>query len=305
MIVYREFSSLTEDLGFSGKALYSLSNKIHRHYKKVEIPKADGSVRSLSVPDDFLKAVQRRIADRLLSMEEISPYAIAYRPGGSPLKNARPHIAKNTVLKLDITCFFDHITYFLVKEKAFPKERYSERNRILLTMLCIYNDALPQGAPTSPVISNIIMKDFDNAVGRWCRERRIVYTRYCDDMTFSGDFDVCEVKNFVSGELRRMGFFLNSKKTTAVRRGQRHTVTGIVVNEKPSISANYKAKLRQELYYIMKFGINSHLEKCGIDIPAEKYLQKLLGRANYILSVEPDNKKVKEYKGWLTAQLKK
>ena len=55
----------------------------------------------------------------------------------------------------------------------------------------------------------------------------------------------------------------------------------------------------------MKFGINSHLEKCGIDIPAEKYLQKLLGRANYILSVEPDNKKIKEYKGWLTAQLKK
>lgn len=305
MIVYREFSSLTEDLGFSGKALYSLSNKIHRHYKKVEIPKSNGDVRRLSVPDSFLKTVQRRIADRLLSLEEISPYAVAYRTGGSPLKNAKPHIAKNIVLKLDITHFFDHITYPLVKEKAFPKERYSERNRILLTTLCIYNDALPQGASTSPAISNIIMKDFDNTIGKWCREKSITYTRYCDDMTFSGDFDVREVKNFVSGELRRMGFFLNSKKTVAVRRGQRHIVTGIVVNEKPSIPANYKAKLRQELYYIMKFGISSHLEKCGIDIPAEKYLQKLLGRANYILSVEPDNKKVKDYKKWLMAQLKK
>ena len=305
MIVYKEFSSLVNDLGFSGKALYSVSNRVHKHYHPVKIPKGNGEFRQLYVPDDFLKSIQRSINDKLLCMEEISPYATAYRPGGSTKVNANPHIGKPVLLKLDIRHFFDHLIYPIVKDKAFPAERYSEQNRVLLSLLCVYMDALPQGAPTSPTISNIIMKEFDNVVGAWCSDNGIAYTRYCDDMTFSGDFDPRPVIRRVKFELKKMGLFLNDKKTVIVREGQKHSVTGIIVNERLSVPSEYKKQLRQEMYYCMKFGLQSHLNSIGCGDSKEKYILTLLGRINYVLSVEPQNEQMQKYKAWLKEQQKK
>lgn len=296
MIEYREFSSLSSDLGISIKALYTVSYHTDRHYHSVQIPKGNGEYRKLYVPDAFLKMIQKRIAERLLPLEEISPYAAAYRTGGSTRANARQHVGKPVVVKLDIRHFFDHIIYPMVKERAFPAERYSETNRILLSILCVKNNRLPQGAPTSPAISNIIMKDFDDVIGGWCTERGIHYTRYCDDMTFSGDFEPGALIERVRSELRTMGFFLNSKKTCVIRQGQCQQITGIVVNEKLHIPSVYKRKIRQEMHYCEKFGIVSHLAsvKSG-DRPAE-YLQSLLGRINYVLSVEPGSRDFRRYK---------
>lgn len=299
MIVYRELSSLEKDLGVSAKALYTLSNQKHRHYRTVKIPKGNGEFRELCVPDDFLKAVQSKIAEILLAREEISPYATAYRIGGSTLVNALPHVGKPMVMKLDIRQFFDHCIYPVVKEKVFSAERYSEANRVLLTLLCVHKDALPQGAPTSPVISNIILRDFDNAVGAWCAERQIAYTRYCDDMTFSGEFDPQSVKAVVKSELRKLGLFLNDKKTVVLHSGQRKSVTGIVVNEKPNVSAAYRRKLRQELYYCQKYGIDDHMQKSGVTISKDAYIAKLLGRVNYVLSVDPENQEMHCCRNWL------
>ncbi len=301
MIVYREFSSLSEDLGFSGKTLYGVSNSVTKHYHAASIPKRSGGARELHIPDDLLKTIQSRIAERLLPLEAISPYATAYRPGGSTKINAAPHVGKQILLKLDIRRFFDSITYPMVKAKAFPAARYSEANRILLSILCVYKDALPQGAPTSPAISNIVMKDFDDTVGRWCAARRIAYTRYCDDMTFSGAFDPVPVTAFVKEELRKMGFFLNREKTAAVRQGQRQQVTGIVVNARPGVPSDYKRKLRQEVYYCRKYGVESHIAKIGAEGTAAAYLSGLLGRIRYVLSVEPDNKDMRAFKRLVSA----
>lgn len=303
MIVYREFSSLVHDLGFSGKTLYSVSNHIPCHYHVAELPKSNGETRKLLVPDDLLKTIQRRINEKLLCLEEISPYATAYRPGGSTKRNAAFHVGKPVLLKLDIRHFFDHLLYPMVKEKAFPAKRYSEQNRVLLSLLCVCHDALPQGAPTSPAISNIIMKDFDNTVGNWCAERQIAYTRYCDDMTFSGDFDPEPVITLVKDQLKTMGLFLNQNKTVLVREGRKQTVTGLVVNEKISIPADYKKQLRQEMHYCMKYGVSSHLKATGRDETEEVYLAKLLGRVNYVLSVEPEHAQMQEYKQWLQQRL--
>lgn len=299
MIIYRELSSLETDLGFSAKALYGVSYHRHKHYHPAKVPKGNGEFRELCVPDEFLKTIQRRIADRLLVYEAISPFAAAYRPGGSTLVNAAPHVGKPVLLKLDIRRFFDHIIYPMVKEKAFPAERYSEANRILLSMLCIYKDALPQGAPTSPVISNIIMREFDDTVGAWCLSKGITYTRYCDDMTFSGDFEPCEVIQFVKNELGKSGLFLNDKKTVVLRDGQKKAVTGIVVNEKPNVSAAYRRKLRQELYFCQKYGLDEHIHRLGLDISAPQYAMQLLGRVNYVLQITPDNAEMRQYKEWL------
>lgn len=111
MIVYRELRSIEKDLGFSARTLYGLSNSLEKHYHTVYIPKSDGSKRKLSVPDLILKSVQRSIADNILTQYPVSKYAKAYKPGSSVQKNARPHIGKKKILKLDIDGFFDHILY--------------------------------------------------------------------------------------------------------------------------------------------------------------------------------------------------
>ena len=176
MIVYRELSSLVRDLGIPAGTLYAVSNTLDRHYIRRQLPKSSGGVRELSVPDPLLKHIQRQILRVLLVHMPVSPYATAYRYGGSTLCNAAPHVGKPCVLKLDIRHFFDSILYSAVKETAFPAEVYAENLRILLAMLCYGWDRLPQGAPTSPCITNILMRDFDNEVGAWCRERQIAYT---------------------------------------------------------------------------------------------------------------------------------
>lgn len=298
MIVYRELSSIEKDLGFSAKTLYGLSNSLEKHYHTVYLPKSDGSKRKLSVPDLILKKVQRSIADNILAQYPISRYAKAYKVGSSVQKNARPHIGKKKILKLDIEGFFDHILYSRVKDTVFYEEKYSESIRILLTMLCYYNDSLPQGAPTSPAITNIIMYDFDETVGTFCNEKNIAYTRYCDDMTFSGCFDEREIISFVKGELRKLGLFLKNRKTAVISASKRQVVTGIVVNEKMNVTKDYKKTIRQEIYYIKKFGLDDHLKRLGIS-DKQQYVLSLKGRIAFVLQTIPNNCEFIEYKNFL------
>ncbi len=304
MIVYKELSSIEAELGFPAKTLYGISNNLSAHYRSVQIPKRDGTSRTLSVPDEILKRVQRAIADKLLAYEPISPYATAYRVAGSVRKNAAPHVGKTKILKLDIAHFFDSVLYSTVKERAFPKEKYAEKIRVLLAMLCYYGEVLPQGAPSSPIITNIIMRDFDETVGKWCKGQGITYTRYCDDMTFSGSFDENAVITFVAAELRKAGFFLNERKTAVVPKGRRQTVTGVVVNEKPNVSAEYKRQIRQEVFYCRKYGVESHLARTGSPLTKEQYLMKLLGRINYVLQICPGETQFLTYSETVRAFLK-
>ena len=239
MIVYKELASIERDLGFSARTLYGLSNNLEKHYHNVFIPKSDGSKRKLSVPDLILKRVQKSIADNILTQYPISRYAKAYKAGSSVQQNAQPHVGKKKILKLDIEGFFDHILYSQVKDIVFYEEKFSEPIRILLTMLCYYMESLPQGAPTSPAITNIIMYNFDEMVGAFCQKKNIAYTRYCDDMTFSGDFDQKEIIGFVKNELYKLGLFVKNRKTVVVPATKRQTVTGIVVNEKINITKDY------------------------------------------------------------------
>ena len=298
MIVYKELASIEHDLGFSAKTLYGLSNNPEKHYHNVFIPKSDGSKRNLSVPDLILKKVQRSIADNILMQYPISRYAQAYKPGSSIQRNAQPHIGKKKLLKLDIEGFFDHILYSQVKDIVFYEEKFSEPIRILLTMLCYYKESLPQGAPTSPAITNIIMYDFDETVGAFCNKKKISYTRYCDDMTFSGEFNEKEIINFVRNELSKLGLHLKNRKTAVVPSTKRQCVTGIVVNEKMNITMDYKKKLRQEMYYIKKFGLDEHLNQCGIS-DKQKYVLSLRGRIAFVLQTVPNDREFLEYQKFI------
>ena len=298
-IVYNDIYALSEDLGVSPKILYSLSNQISKHYHTVSIPKKNGGCRKLSVPDDLLKYVQRQINKVLLCYMPSSVYATAYEYGKSILSNAQPHIGKRYMLKLDIDDFFGTVKYTRVKDSAFPREHFAENLRILLARLCYNGEGLPQGAATSPKIANLVLSNFDERIGIWCADRGIAYTRYCDDMTFSSDMPLAGVYKHARDELFKEGFLLNKSKTRYIDSDHRQQVTGIVVNNSPKVATEYQKKIRQEIYYCRKFGIDSHIERIGHTESKDRYLASLLGRINFVLSVTPDNDEMKEYKKWI------
>lgn len=277
------------------KYLYSVSNHTEQHYHSVSIPKKNGGDRKLQIPDRLLRTIQKNILKNILYGLSVSGYASAYQKGVSPADNAAVHVGAQQILKLDIVDFFGSISFPLVYQNAFPAEYFPAAVRMLLTSLCCYKECLPQGAPTSPAISNLVMKPFDSYMGEWCKERGISYTRYCDDMTFSGMYDASEIKNKVRGFLRVLGMELNEKKTQILRPGQRQVVTGIVVNEKLQVSREYRRKLRAEIYYCKKYGVKGHLAHCKGEKTEEKtgcesYLQRMLGKVNYVLMVNPEDK---------------
>lgn len=282
--------------------LYAVSNHVESHYHPTEIPKKNGGVRRLQVPDGVLRTIQRNIVRHVLCGLPVSDCATAYKPQTSIVNNALPHVGAEQIMKLDIKHFFESISFPMVYQYAFPAEYFPPAIRTMLTTLCCYDDHLPQGAPTSPAVSNLVMKSFDEYMKKWCSERQIQYTRYCDDMTFSGIFDRKVLKNKVRGYLLKMGFELNEKKTRVLGKQNRQIITGIVVNEKPQVSREYRRQLRAEIYYCRKYGAESHLNRkedkawspdCGIEDARDgektKYLQHLLGKVNYVLSVNPED----------------
>jgi retron-type reverse transcriptase len=136
-------------------------------------------------------------------------------------------------------------------------------------------------------------------VGAFCEERNISYSRYCDDLTFSGDFDEKPVIEFVKTELFQQGYLLNHQKTTVASSSQRQLVTGVVVNENMTAPCEYKAKIRQEMYFCQKHGVEDHLRHIQYTGEMRAYISSLLGRVSFVLQTEPENKTFMEYKAFL------
>lgn len=277
------------------KKLYAISNNVENNYVVFEIKKSSGKTRKIYAPKYNLKLIQKRILKNILEKIPVSNYAKGYVPSLSLTDNAYPHQKKKIILKLDIKDFFTSITFSEVLKYCFPYEYFPDSVAVLLTKLCTYYDYVPQGAPTSAYISNLVLKDFDEEIGNFCTLRNIAYTRYSDDLTFSGDFSVKEVISFVKNKLQKRGYLLNKEKIKVITRKNRQSVTGIVVNEKLQANKEYRKSIRKEMYYINKFGLNSHLERKNIS-DKEKYLMSLKGKINYCLQINPLDKEMKDYK---------
>lgn len=280
------------------RRLYILSNNIEHYYKKYEISKRNGGKRIIYEPNYTLKKVQRNILDNVLSGFKISKYAMAYVKGKSVKDNANMHVNKKLILKLDIKDFFNNISFMDVYNKVFLEEYFPKQARTVLTYLCTYNEFLPQGAPTSSYISNLIMQDFDEKIGLFCEKNNISYTRYSDDMTFSGDFNVKMVIFKVKDELKKMGMQLNYDKIHVIYSNMSQQVTGITVNEKPQVLKVKRRKIRQEVYYIKKYGLYSHLKR--INVKDEfSYLRSLLGKINFVLMVNSEDLEFFKYREFI------
>lgn len=265
-------------------------------YRNFEIFKSNGKKRTISEPLPSLKEIQDWILRNILDQVGVSRYAKAYVPGTSIKQNLIYHRGQQQVLAVDIENFFPSIKQDSVQE-IFASLGYSGLISNLLAKLCCLDKALPQGAPTSPYLSNLYLKSLDDFVFDYCRGRKIRYTRYADDMTFSGNFESKELLQFLSGELTKLNLKINKAKTKLMTQNMRQTVTGIVVNDKLQVSFNKRNKLRQEIYYIQKFGLEDHMRR--MDIKKANYIEHLLGRVNFILYLNSDDREFKGYKEFL------
>ena len=285
------------------KTLYSLSNKIENNYYVYKIKKKNGHLRTIYEPASLLKTIQKNILKNILNNKQISKYAKAYKKGISLKNNAIEHINKKIILKLDIKDFFENISFLDVYNSCFPIEYFPKSIGMLLTTLCTYEDHLTQGSPTSAYISNLVMKDFDEEIGVICEKRNINYTRYSDDMTFSGDFNPSEIIKIVRKYLYKLGLNLNDSKIHIVKNYQSQNVTGLIVNKKIQVSKNYRKKIRQEIYYLKKYGIDSHLEKLNLS-NKKQYLQSLQGKILYVLQINNQDKEFINYKDYINNYIK-
>jgi RNA-directed DNA polymerase len=217
-------------------------------YRETRIPKKNGGHRILHVPDDDLKALQRRILRRLLAKPRTHPAAMAYERGKSIADNARPHVGRKVVIKLDLVDFFPSCRAERV-EKYFRYIGWDMEAAAVLTRLCTHKDGLPQGAPTSPRLSNLLMFGFDEALTRFVRRRKGAYTRYADDITISFPKDyprrIRGTIQLVKRLAKPQGLMVHCrKKLLILRRHQQQRVTGIVVNEKMQLPRLVRRTLR-------------------------------------------------------------
>jgi len=211
-----------------------LRNHLPR-YTPRDIPKRTGGTRRLLVPDDRTKQLQRVILHRLLAKLRAHHAAMGFEEGRSIVDNAAPHVGRAVVIRMDIVDFFPSITAERV-EWYFRRVGWNAEAATLLAQLVTHDGGLPQGAPTSPRLSNLVNFYMDVQLARFAAKRKGVYTRYADDITFSFPKDYPKrVRGVVLKTYRVLkahGYRMHKRKKLHIRRAhQRQVVTGLIVND--------------------------------------------------------------------------
>lgn len=246
-----------------------INQPVYHHYL---IPKKSGGNRQIDAPNQSLKKVQKQLNRSLQgiylcykpnSVHGFVIHPISERRAANIVENAFPHVGKKYVLNLDLENFFPSIKakriQDLFNDKIFP---FNENMVNAFTLLTTINGHLPQGSPTSPVLSNMVCFKLDNQLELWCKQNEITYTRYADDLTFSSDNPI-DTKLIV--EIRSIivqnDFSVNEKKLRIRAKNRKQTVTGLIVNEKVNVDRKMMKNVRAMLYDLKMNGINSATKK--------------------------------------------
>lgn len=292
-IIYDQihFSKL---VGLDITYLLAASNSPKYFYRTFKIPKRNKGFRTINEPLPDLKSVQKWIVKEILSRCEVSEYTKAYRNNRSIRDNARFHVGQRVLLNIDIQEYFHSITFNQVYD-FISSLNYTEELTVLLSNLCCLHGVLPQGSPTSPMLSNLITREMDSQLAQFCRKNKLRYTRYADDISISGDFDVRRVISFVKKTLSRFGFKTNANKTKVKYNHERQLVTGVLVNEKIQVPRVIRKEFRQTMYFINKYSLESHMKYKNIRLTRESYIKHLLGKANYMYYLNKNDKEIHQY----------
>ena len=269
---------------------------VSRHYTCFAIPKKNGGLRIIEAPNKQLKYIQKKLNAILEYIYQPKISTHGYVKTKSVVTNAYPHIGKAIVVNLDIEDFFSSIHFGRILG-LFQKQPFNFNKTIaksLATFVC-YNRRLPQGAPTSPVISNFIARTLDNDLIKLCARYKLIYTRYCDDITISTKAvslpeSILNSEDKLGNELlevlRKNNFKINFSKVRVQRKASRQMVTGLVVNEKPNLLNKKYRHLRTVLYYTFLNGLeqgarkNNFLNDKGKP-DVYRFCMWLLGSINY------------------------
>ncbi|MBL8507616.1 MAG: RNA-directed DNA polymerase [Chitinimonas sp.] len=245
------------------------------HYRRFGIAKKTGGVRLISAPMPRLKRAQYWVLDRILARLPLHEAAHGFVPGRSIVGNALPHVGRAVVLNLDLQNFFPSIAYPRVRG-LFQSFGYSRQMATLLALICTETPSeeveldgnryhvqtgercLPQGAPSSPAITNLLCRRLDKRLTATAAKLGFSYTRYADDMTFSADAPQADglarllwrVKRIIADE----GFTLHPDKQRIMRAASRQEVTGVVVNRQPAICRDTLRRFRATMFQVEKDG---------------------------------------------------
>jgi RNA-directed DNA polymerase len=285
------FDDLADLLRASVSVLHRLE---HARYIHFTIPKSSGAERLISRPPADLAAVQRRILDELLSHEPVAPEAHGFVPGRSIVTGAQPHSHRRVVVGIDLCDFFHSIRFARVR-KLYRQLGHDDPAATSLALLCTESPGqasrsarwLPQGAPSSPAITNLVCRRLDRRLAGLAHANGFVYTRYADDITFSGD-DFGRVGRLLHGAceiVRDEGFVPHPDKTRIARCSGRQEVTGLTVNDKPSVPRRERRKLRAILHNVEKTSLEEQNREDHPDFAAH-----LAGKAAYIVMVDPSKR---------------
>lgn len=274
------------------------------HYIQFEVPKKSGGVRVLSAPHEMLDTAQHWILSRILHRLPTEEAAHGFVPGRSTVTNALPHVKKDLVINLDLERFFPSIGFARVRH-LFRRLGYSGAVSTLLALICTecprkkvtYADkvyyvatgprGLPQGACTSPAISNQIARKLDRRLTALSAKMETTYTRYADDLTFSASKAFSPKIGYLLARVRHIaedeGFLVNQKKTRVKRRNARQTVTGLVVNEAPAVPRDVVRRVRAILHRAKKEGLEAQNRE-----GRPNFREWLVGMIAYIQMVKPE-----------------
>lgn len=322
----KSLSDLAQLLGFRPKIVsYTLYKQpAATKYTTFQTPKRSGGQRTIKVLADRLKLLQRKLSDLLQDcLAEINAdqkrkdrTAHGFKRDRSIITNARRHRHRRWVFNLDLEDFFPSINFgrvrgFFIKNRDFALQ---ERVATVIAQIACHENALPQGSPCSPVISNLVANVLDMRLVKLASESGCTYSRYADDLTFStnkkefpssiavsattaADSD----HSWLPGEalkevIERTGFRINPKKTHMMYRESRQNVTGLVVNKKINVAWEYRHSVRAMVHSLVttgKFEILGTKKRKDEQIVFEKRpgtLNELHGMLGFIDSVEYSNK---------------
>ena len=280
---------------------YQREASTYSHYTRFEIPKRSGGMRAIWAPLPTLKQAQHWILHEILERLVVHGAAHGFLSGCSIATNAPEHRNSQLLVKLDIENFFPSISWKRVKG-VFRKAGYPEQIATLLALLCteapreIVQDngktyyvalaerCLPQGAPTSPALTNALCLRLDRRITGFADKTGWRYTRYADDLTFSfaadnsQEADISRLLGTVKRILGEEGFNVNVKKTHVIRQHQAQQVTGLIVNgtQAPRVSRSLKRQMRAALHNLQQ----------GKGLKEGESLNRLKGYAAYIAMTE-------------------
>ena len=280
-----DFSVVTH---ISKYTIYQLSCHSDKYYKTYEIPKKTGGMRTICQPSKKLKGLQSWILVNILNKIQVSPSCKGFRKRSSTLDNALPHIGANTILNLDLKDFFSTVTAKQVYN-VFKIIGYNNLIATVFTNITTYEKKLPQGSPCSPMLANLTTWTLDLRIQGYVGKRGINYTRYADDLSFSGlnPSKVVKIIPMIKTIIEDENFIVNPKKTRIAGSARAKTVTGLVINEDSVGIGKQKYKnLRAKIHHLT--------------LPMEQKNEKLVfhvsGWLSYLNSVDKERlKKAKKY----------